>query len=207
MNEGLITSEERNRLAVLFTSGLVNLDILWDENRKALADAWEKAQKTSEALKDMKSVNALHDLSPAPRAYAKLFAYLGLVEGLGVTLIDITSLLLIANRNDMHFRKGGGMMHVSRFKDLHRLNLLYKLEFLDAHKLSFVSKIVNRDLRNMIAHLSFTITEDGTIRDSGNIEINIDAEIEAFWTRVGEVIGTFEERGLLRFIRQEGVKP
>jgi hypothetical protein len=207
MNEGLITSEEKSRLAALFTSGLSNLDILWDENRRALADAWEKAQRTSEALKDMKSVDALHDLSPAPRAYAKLFAYLGLTEGLGVTLIDITSLLLIANRNDMHFRKGGGMMHVSRFKDLHRLNLLYKLEFLDAHKLGFVSKIVNRDLRNMIARLSFTITENGTIRDSGNREINIDTEIGVFWDRVSALISAFDEKGLLKFIQQSGVKP
>lgn len=207
MTEKLITIEEKNRLAVLFTHGLNNLDILWDENRRALADAWGKAQRTSEALKDMKSVSALHDLSPAPQAYAKLFAYLGLIEGLGVTLIDITLLLLIANGNDMHFRKGGGLMHVSRFKDLHRLNLLYKLEFLDAHKLGFVSKIVSRDLRNIIAHLGFTITEEGTIRDSSNNKIAIDAEIEAFWKRVGEIIATFDERGLLRFIKQEGVKP
>ena len=97
-------------------------------------------------------------------------------------------------------------MHVSRLKDVHKLNLSYKLEFLDAHKLGFVSKIVNRNLRNMIAHLSFTITEDGTIRGSDNKEINVDTEIEAFWNRVEEIIATFDERGLLRFIEQEGRK-
>lgn len=207
MTEGMITPEEKNRLGILFAGGLVNLDILWEDNRKALADAWEKAQKTSDALKDMKSVSALRDLSPVPRAYAKLFAFLGLIEGLGVTLIDITSLLLIANGKDMHFRKGGGMMHVSRYEDLHKLNLSYKLEFLEAHELGFVSKIVNRNLRNSIAHLSFAITEAGTIRDSGNNEININAEIETFWKRVGEIVATFDERGLPRFIEQEGVKP
>ena len=206
MNESLITSEEKNKLAILFSGGLINLDILWGDNGKALSDAWKKAQETFEALKDMKSVSALHDLLPVPRAYAKLFAYLGLIEGLGVTLIDITLLLLIANGKDMHFRKGGGVMHVSRLKDVHKLNLSHKLEFLDAHKLGFVSKIVNRNLRNMIAHLGFTITEDGTIRGSDNKEINVDTEIEAFWNRVEEIIATFDERGLLRFIEQEGRK-
>ena len=206
MNEGLITLEEKNRLGILFARGLTRLDILWDDNRKALADAWEEAQKTSDALKDMKSVSALHDLSPVPQAYAKLFAYLGLVEGLGVTLIDITSLLLIANGKDMHFRKGGGVMHVARFKDLHKLNILYKLEFLEAHKLGFISKIVNRNLRNNIAHLGFTVTETGKIKDKNEQQINIDAEIEAFWKRVGEIISTFDERGLLRFINQEGAE-
>ena len=207
MNEGLITPEEKNRLGILFASGLISLDILWEDNRKALGDAWEKAQKTSDALKDMKSVAALHDLSPVPLAYAKLFAYLGLIEGLGMTLIDITSLLLIANGKDMHFRKGGGMMHVSRFNDLHKLNLLYKLEFLDTHKLGFVSKIVNRNLRNDIAHLGFMISEDGKIKGRNEREINIDAEIEAFWNRVVGIITTFDEKGFLRFINQEGAKP
>jgi hypothetical protein len=206
MNESLITSEEKNKLAILFSGGLISLDILWGENAKALSDAWKKAQQTSEALKDMKSLYALQVLFPVPRAYAKLFSYLGLSEDLGVTLIDITLLLLIANGRELHFRKGGGMMHVSRFKDLHRLNLSYKLEFLDTHKLGFVSKIVNKNLRNMIAHLGFTITEDGTIRDSDNKEIDIDAEIEAFWNRVGEIIATFDDRGLLRFIEQESKK-
>jgi hypothetical protein len=207
MNESLITLEETNRLGILFARGLISLDILWDDNRKALAGAWEEAQKTSDALKDMKSVSAFHDLSPVPQAYAKLFAYLGLVEGLGVTLIDITSLLLIANGKDMHFRKGGGILHVSRFKDLHKLNLLYKLEFLEAHRLGFISKIVNRNLRNNIAHLSFTVTEAGKIKDKNEQEINIDVEIEAFRNRVVKIIATFDEKGLLRFINQEGVKP
>ena len=207
MNEGLITLEESKKLGVLFARGLISLDILWDDNRKALADAWEKAQKTSEALKDMKSVSAFHDLPPVSQAYAKLFAYLGLVEGLGVTLIDITSLLLIANGKDMHFRKGGGIMHVSRFSDLHKLNLSYKLEFLEAHELGFISEIVDRHLRNTIAHLGFTVSGAGKIEDKNKQEINIDAEIEAFWNRVLGIIKTFDEKGLLRFINEKGVKP
>lgn len=207
MNENLIQPEEKKKLTNLFSEGLANMKILWDEkNRKALSDTWKKAQETSKALKDMKSVSALHDLSPVPQAYAKLFAYLGLVEGLGMSLIDITLLLLIANGNDLHCRKGGGIMHVSTLKDLHKLNLSYKLEFLDAHEFDFVSKIVNRNLRNNIAHLNFTITGDGKIRDQNEQLISIDAEIEAFWDRVNGIIATLDEGGFLRFIGQEGRK-
>jgi len=203
MNESLIRIEEGNRLKNLFSGGLIELDVLWGENRKALSDTWKKAQETSDALKDMKSFYALHNLSPVPQAYAKLFAYLGLIEGLGISLIDITLLLLIANGRHVHFRKGGGMMHVSRLRDLHKLNLLYKLEFLEAQEFGFVSKIVDRNLRNSIAHLSFTITNEGQILGADNNEINIDSEIEVFWKRVREIITIFDEGGLLRFIREE----
>jgi len=48
MNESLITSEEKNKLAILFSGGLINLDILWGDNGKALSDAWKKAQETFE---------------------------------------------------------------------------------------------------------------------------------------------------------------
>ena len=71
---------------------------------------------------------------------------------------------------------------------------------------SFVSKIVNRNLRNTIAHLNFTISTDGKITGPGNEEINIDEEISAFWKRVGEITETYNEKGLMDFIN-EGEKP
>jgi hypothetical protein len=177
--------------------------ILWD-NRNDLLATWKRSIETSEALKDMKARDALEMLPPKAKALSKLFAYLGLVESLGVTLMDMTLMLLIANGREMHIRKDKGIMHVSTLRDLRKLDLIYKLGFLKANKLEFVAGVVNRQLRNDIAHLKFRIEESGEVIDSNGQRVNIDNTLTEFWKRVDHIISIFEYIQFLRFMEQYG---
>lgn len=176
-------------------------ELLWN-NRESLLATWNRSVEASEALKDMKSQEALNMLPPKAKALSKLFAYLGLVESLGATLIDMTLMLLIANGIEMHIRKEGGIMHVSNLKDLRRLNLGYKLGFLDENELKFVSAVVNRQLRNDIAHLKFRVEESGEVKGSNEQTVNVDENLTEFWKKVGQVISIFDDIRFLRFMEQ-----
>jgi hypothetical protein len=178
-----------------------SFELFWD-NKDDLLVSWNKSKETSEALKDMKAQDALNVLPSKSKALTKLFAYLGLVESLGVTLMDMALILLIANGKEMHMR-GKGIRHVSTLKELRRLDLVYKLEFLGANKLGFVAGVVDRHLRNDIAHLKFTIDEKGEVKDSGGNTVNIDEVLTNFWKKVEEIIQIFDHIGFLPFIHQK----
>jgi hypothetical protein len=176
-------------------------EILWD-NKNDLLATWNRSVETSEALKDMKAQDALIILQPKARALSKLFAYLGLVESLGVTLTDMSLILLIANGEEVHIRKDKGILHASTLKELRKLDLIYKLGFLTANKLEFVAGMVNRPLRNDIAHLKFSIGEEGEVKGSNGQVVNVDAVLREFWKRVEEIITIFDHIQFLHFIEQ-----
>jgi hypothetical protein len=169
-------------------------------NKADLITAWNKSVEISEALKDMKSQHALDSLAPKNQSLSKLFAYLGLVESLGVTFVDMTLMLLVANGKEVHIRKDGGMMHLTKFRDLPRINLIYKLGFLDENGLGFVSNMINRQLRNDIAHLKFKIGDDGEIRGSGNNIVKIDEVLAEFWQKIEKIMALFDYISFLRFL-------
>jgi hypothetical protein len=176
-------------------------------NRRDLAATWKKSKETAEALKDMKAQEYLNALEPKARSISKLFAYLGLVESLGVTLMDMALMLLIANGMDMHTRLGkGGMKHVSTLKELRKLDLSYKLEFLNASGLGFLTKVINRQLRNEIAHLKFKIEQNGEIKGSDERNIDIGNVLTDFWQKVREIISIFEEIKFLDWVEKGGIE-
>jgi len=197
--------ETRRIFVKLMASTGHRFDLLWN-NREGLLATWNRSVEASEALKDMKSQDAMNMLPPKAKALSKLFAYLGLVESLGATLIDMTLMLLIANGIEMHIRKEGGIMHVSNLKDLRRLNLVYKLGFLDENKLKFVSGIVDRQLRNDIAHLKFRVEESGEVKGSNEKTVNVDEILIEFWKKVGQIISIFDHIRFLQFMEQGRVE-
>jgi hypothetical protein len=196
---------ETQKLLSKLMHGSGSFELLWD-NKDDLLVSWNKSKEASEALKDMKAQEALNVLPPKSKALTKLFAYLGLVESLGVTLMDMALMLCIANGKEMHTYKGGGIMHISTLKDLRKLNLSYKIEFLKANKLGFVGGVVNNDLRNDIAHLKFLVEENGEVRGSNGRTVNIDDTLTDFWKRVGEIIHIFDHIEFLPFIQQKKIE-
>jgi len=206
MTEGSVSPdylEAKKILSRLLSNTGARIEMLYD-NRRDLQTTWNKSKEASETLKDMKNREALNNLPPKARSISKLFAYLGLVESLGVTLIDMALVLLIANGEEMHIRQGGGIRHVSTLKELRKLDLVYKLEFLKANMLQFVGGVINRELRNNIAHLKFQIEENGDIVDSNRQSVNIDDELQKFWERVGHLISLFEEIRFLKWVESVG---
>jgi len=93
------------------------------------------------------------------------FFYLGIVESLGNTIIDLVVLLLIANGRDFHIEcqhRTPRIKHAMTFKDLERerVSLTTKLNFLEDNDLKTLTSLVDTQFRNTIAHLKFDIKDD-----------------------------------------------
>ena len=178
---------------------LMNADLeLWD-TRGELADLWDSSTETSLNLQYLKTSGVLQALPPKSKPMIKMLVYLGLVESLGTTFIDMALMLLIANGKEMHAR-GPYINHVISLKELRKLDLAYKLHFLKRHGLPLFLKIVNRKLRNDIAHLKFKVDGEGVIRDSKGSLVDIDEVIERFWKAILDIESIFDEVGLTEWI-------
>jgi hypothetical protein len=68
--------------------------------------------------------------------------------------------------------------------------------------LEFVSDVVNRQLRNDIAHLNFRVEENGEVKRSNGETINVDESLTKFWKKVEKIISIFDHIRLLHFIEQ-----
>jgi hypothetical protein len=180
----------------------------WDM-RGELGGLWDNAGKTSLNLQYLKTDAVTQSLPQESKPMIKMLVYMGLVESLGVAFIDMALMLLIANGQEMHTR-GPYIRHVSSLKELQRLDLAYKLNFLRNYELPLFSEIVNRELRNEVAHLKFKIESDGTVRDSKGALVDINKAIERFWKTIMDIQLIFDGCGFTRFLtseEREGVKP
>lgn len=97
----------------------------------------------------------------------KIFCYLGIVESLGNTIIDLVVLLLIANGTDFHIEcqhRTPRIKHATTIQDLERerVSLTTKLNFLRDNGLTTLASLVDTQLRNSIAHMNFDL-KDGKI--------------------------------------------
>lgn len=180
---------------------------IFKKNCKEFREKWEEAQKVSETLRDIKTVQELQHLPPKSQSMVKLLAYLGLVESLGVTLSDMVLILLIANEKEVHTRWPIAK-HAATTSELEEINLAYKLDFLKAEGFGLFKKFINRKLRNKIAHLEFRILDNGEIRkkDKKQTRIDIDKEISKFWSGVDTLKLVFEDIGYSKeFAIEKGV--
>lgn len=174
-----------------------NIEI-WDM-RSELADLWDSSAETSLNLQSLKTGGVLQALPPKSKPMVKMLVYLGLVESLGTTFIDMALMLLIANGKEMHTR-GPYVSHVTSLKELRKLDLAYKLYFLRKHGLPLFLKIVDRELRNEIAHLKFKIDGEGAIRDSRGSLVDIDEVIERFWKAILDIESIFDDVGFTKWL-------
>ena len=105
----------------------------------------------------------------------------------------------------MHFNEGGGIFHVSTLRELGKLKTAYKIRFLKSQRLEIFTSLINRNLRNDIAHLKFTVDDLGIIRDSNNQAKDIDVILRDFWQKVDVITRIFDEINFLSLIRQRGM--
>ena len=95
----------------------------------------------------------------------EIFCYLGLVESLGNSCVNIITMLLIANSRDFHIERMYGtprIKHVVSLRDLEeeRVPLTIKLNFLTQKGIRHFTEVIDTELRNAIAHLRFDVKED-----------------------------------------------
>jgi hypothetical protein len=93
-----------------------------------------------------------------------VFSYIGLVESLGNSIVDLLVLLLVANGRDFHIeclRTTPRIKHALTIEDLEKekVPLTTKLNFMRDNNLRFIASLIDTDLRNTIAHLKFETRE------------------------------------------------
>ena len=129
-----------------------------------------------------------------------LFRYLGLVESLGGQFVDLSILLLVANGYDFHVEREHDVpriIHATTLRDLRNASLGVKAKFLERCNLKETTSLIDKDLRNSIAHLNFKINEDGTVsaRSQGEQKaaINIYQKINEFNLKFTRLLIIFNE--------------
>lgn len=165
--------------------------ILWD-NRNDIYAIWQKATELSKTVRELRSEKFVSMLSSKTKSIVNLLNYLAYVESIGVSLIDVSLMILIANGKEMHTR-GPRITHVSKLRELQKLDLSYKIYFLKANGLDYFAGLVDRNLRNDIAHLKFEVNDEGVIKDSNGKIRKIDEIIVEFLAKVACIAIMFDD--------------
>lgn len=123
-------------------------------------------------------------------ALISLFSYLGFVESIGVSILDVAILLLVANDYDFHVEREHEtprIIHAKTLSDLGNVSLGAKINFLERCNLKNTAKLIDKDLRNSVAHLKFKINDNGTVsarsKKRNKKQINIHEKIEFFYQK------------------------
>jgi len=101
----------------------------------------------------------------APATAHALFLYLGCIESLGNSIVDIVVMLLVANGKDFHIEcryATPRIKHAKSINDLEneRVPLAAKLNFLKDNGIKELPRLLDNELRNDIAHLKFDVRGD-----------------------------------------------
>jgi len=94
-----------------------------------------------------------------------LFIYLGVIESIGNSIVNILVMLLIANGMDFHIERAHDfprIKHAASIRELEkeRVPLTTKLNFLKYNGITELTSIIDSKLRNTIAHLKFDLKEN-----------------------------------------------
>lgn len=209
--EGFLTriTKTRSKISVTFPPEYIYATRYgtFKHNCIVLKERWEETKSVSRLFRDLKTTEELEKLPARMKSMIKMLAYLGLVESLGVVLADMVLILLIANDREVHTQRSI-TKHVTKVEELRRIDLYYKLAFLKKENLGIFGTFIDRDLRNDIAHLKFTIQGDGAIekKDSRQNRIDIDSKILEFWNGVDTLRCVFEDIGFLQWFEQRQKK-
>ena len=114
------------------------------------------------------------NFTPKQKSLLSLFWYSSLAEGMVSENVQIIAFLLMQNGHDLYDPRD--MKFVDSYKKLGKIDLFIKLQFLERHGFTFITQAIDRNLRNCITHLEYTVSDDGTIIDERNDEKIIDIE-------------------------------
>jgi hypothetical protein len=123
-------------------------------------DFYEMSQKSTEKL------------SSRQKSLFQLFYYLVMTEGTVSGYVDVIAFLLMQDGHDIYDARR--MEFVDDYKELDKVDLYVKLQFLEKHGFNLLTDAIDRELRNCIAHLDFTVYDDGSVineRTGKTIEI------------------------------------
>lgn len=109
------------------------------------------------------STSPAANLTPKQKSSLELYLYLVLSEGIFSEIVQVITSMLIENHHDIYDPLR--MKFVKKYEELDKVTLFIKLKFVEEHGFKFISDAFDRDLRNCIAHLRYTVKDDGSIID------------------------------------------
>jgi len=187
----IISKQLSNILSAREKQGLMPTpNEIFQKNCVDIYEKWKEIAELSNILGDAK--RDVKYSTEEHKSFGKMLWFMGLVESLGNTLADMVLILFIANGKAVHSPLPY-VRHVNGFSELTQLDLDYKLNLLKEENVSVMSKILNLDLRNVIADLNFSVDENGIINDRGNNVIQIDQHMADFWDGVDTLMILFED--------------
>ena len=139
---------------------------------------------TNAAVDDCMCLNDLRDrlsksqsLSPRESTLIEVFSYLLFAEGIICTLLNFISYLLVITGHDLYSltkRK-----YIADFlKEIEKVEMSTKIQFLNYHGFSVLTKEYDSTFRNDIAHHNYEVDEEGILRirgKSANLAMKRDA--------------------------------
>lgn len=144
-----------------------------------------------------------------------LFIYLGIVESLGNSVVDLAVLLLVANGRDFHIEcqhTTPRIKHAQSIEDLEteRVPLTTKLNFIKDNNLNCLASLIDTDLRNDVAHLKFEVKNGDVFvkKKKGNQGLRYLKRKEIDEAVAKMVRGTVETARLIdALMKKKGVEP
>lgn len=153
------------------------------------------------------------EYSKIPSEIYQTFIYLGIVESIGNTIVDLVIMLLVATGRDFHIEcqhTTPRIKHAMTIKDLEkeRVSLTTKLNFLRDNDLKTFASLIDTSLRNIIAHLKFDV-KDGKVFIKGKpapklLTTSTRKTVEALMIAEKSISGLAMEKGLI-YLFPEGL--
>jgi hypothetical protein len=135
----------------------------------AVRDSYKDIGQNIDYWRKIWQVSNLPKQKPQEKSLLDLFLYLLLVEGISAKLVELITFMLMEKDHDLYDPEHREF--VKEFKKLEKISLSIKLQFLEKHGFCLLTKAIDRELRNCIAHLDIEVKEDGTIMGRGSKKI------------------------------------
>lgn len=133
------------------------------------------------------------NLTAKQKSLLFLFWYLWITEGVFSEVIETIAFLLMQKHHDIYDPRN--MEYVKNYKELEKIDLFVKLQFLKKHGFDFLCGCIDRNLRNLIAHTDIAVNDDGSIVNikNGKQIPNLEESITLLMVTLLEVLTAINE--------------
>ncbi|MCW4017334.1 MAG: hypothetical protein NWF00_01405 [Candidatus Bathyarchaeota archaeon] len=117
-----------------------------------------------EYWKETRELKKVESTNPKQKSLLELFLYLQLVEGNYSEIVTALTFILVKNGHDL-YTDIPRPRYIKEQEEVRNVSLFLRELFLKEHGFSSFTRVVDRDVRNCIAHLNYEVKEDGRIFD------------------------------------------
>lgn len=135
-----------------------------DKVLNTLSETIDDVKKGIEYILELGKVIDVEKITPKQDTLLTLLIYLWESEGIFSVLVQLIASILTENGHDIYDPLR--MKFVKKYNELEKVSLFVKLQFIEEHGFQVITGSFDRELRNCIAHLRFTVKDNGAIDKS-----------------------------------------